>query len=277
MISKNDIIPFGEAMNKTEISLGGLYINKLINVIRSQNRNHHKLLKVNCRHSDAFVYVISGSCSYEFDDGTAFSVGEGDIIYLPHQAKYTMFIHDENYRFIFCDFKFDSIEPRQSFVCTPKNRTHAENLFIKLLNVYSAKTAASTAEAISLLYAVYALLISAKNESYMPKTVKEKIAHAKDYVDTNFGDADLTIATLANGASISEVYFRRLFQAAYGCSPSQYILSVRLKNAKQYLKYPFLTVEDCAIKSGFSSAQYFCRVFKKELGVSPTKYRKTMK
>ncbi|MBQ2732990.1 MAG: helix-turn-helix domain-containing protein [Clostridia bacterium] len=261
-------------MIKEDITSGGLYISKLINVIRSGNKNHHKLLKVNCRHSDAFVYVISGSCSYEFDDGTAFSVGQGYLIYLPHNARYTMFIHDENYRFIFCDFRFDSPNPRKSFALPPKNGPHMENLFIKLLNMYSSPSPSSRADAMAALYSIYAAIITMKNETYIAGTLKEKMSRVKEYIDLHFNDASLSIAALAGMAGISEVYFRRIFAAQHGCPPSQYLLSVRLKNAKTYLSYPFLAVEECAAKSGFSSAQYFCRVFKKELGVTPSEYRK---
>lgn len=263
-------------MSKLDITVGGLYVSKLINVIKSRNRNHHKLLNVNCRHSDAFVYILSGSCSYKFDDGTEFSVNGGDFIYLPHNAKYTMFIHDDNYRFMFCDFKFDSAEPRQSFAFTPKNPSQTENLFIRLLNLHSSRTPSARAEAVATLYSIYGSVIAARNETYIAGTLKERIRHAKEHIDSNFGDDSLNVARLAEMADISEVYFRKLFKIEYGCSPSQYILSERLKNAKIFLRYPFLTVEECAAKSGFSSVQYFCRVFKKELGVTPSKYRKRL-
>ena len=75
-------------------------------------------------------------------------------------------------------------------------------------------------------------------------------------------------------AVMSNVYFRSLFKAQYHLSPSQYIISVRLKNAKSLMKYSFLTLEECALQSGFSSLQYFCRVFKKYTGMTPSEYRK---
>ena len=102
----------------------------------------------------------------------------------------------------------------------------------------------------------------------------DSLSHVIKFMEKNIGRNDISNGELAALLNISEVYFRRLFKSEYGCSPSQYILSVRLKNAKTYLSYPFLTVEECAAKSGFSSVQYFCRVFKKELGVTPSKYRK---
>ena len=43
---------------------------------------------------------------------------------------------------------------------------------------------------------------------------------------------------------------------------------------KEFLKYPFFTIEECAAQSGFTSEQYFCREFKKATGLTPLQYRK---
>lgn len=40
------------------------------------------------------------------------------------------------------------------------------------------------------------------------------------------------------------------------------------------INYPFLTLEECALQSGFSTVQYFTRCFKKATGPTPAAYRK---
>lgn len=111
------------------------------------------------------------------------------------------------------------------------------------------------------------------NKIYISKSSRNKIAESKDYIDANFNDTSLSVDFLAEKAVMSNVYFRSLFKAQYHLSPSQYIISVRLKNAKSLMKYSFLTLEECALQSGFSSLQYFCRVFKKYTGMTPSEYR----
>jgi len=49
---------------------------------------------------------------------------------------------------------------------------------------------------------------------------------------------------------------------------------VRMEKAKQFMSYPFITLEECAKRCGFSSQQYFCRVFKKNIGMTPAEYKK---
>ena len=117
------------------------------------------------------------------------------------------------------------------------------------------------------------IVMKTENKIYISKCSRNKIAESKDYIDANFKDTSLSVDFLAKKAAMSNVYFRSLFKAQYHLSPSQYIISVRLKNAKSLMKYSFLTLEECALQSGFSSLQYFCRIFKKYTGMTPSEYR----
>jgi AraC-like DNA-binding protein len=226
-------------------------------------------LNVKCRHSDALVYILSGSCTYEFAYGDTFTVNKGEILYLAHQADYTMYIHTDEYTFIFCDFEFNETSPRKSGVYTPHNPDYSENLFIKLF-----KNKDSFADALSVLYSIYGIVMKTENKVYISKSSQNKISESKDYIDANFKDTSLSVELLAEKAGMSNVYFRKLFKTQYHLSPSQYIISMRLKNAKSLMKYSFLSLEECALQSGFSTLQYFYRVFKKCTGMTPSEYRR---
>ena len=108
---------------------------------------------------------------------------------------------------------------------------------------------------------------------YREKDLKEKLEEAKSFLERNYADPNLSVEALAVQANMSAVYFRRLFKEQYGIPPSRYLTSVRLKNSKELMKYPFLSLEDCALQSGFSSLPYFCRVFKEATNVTPAKFR----
>ena len=79
-------------MKKTDITQESLCIQKIISVIKG-NIDHQKPITVKGRHCDAFIYVISGSCTYRFDDKIEFKASEGDVFYLPYRSVYTMYIH----------------------------------------------------------------------------------------------------------------------------------------------------------------------------------------
>ena len=60
-------------------------------------------------------------------------------------------------------------------------------------------------------------------------------------------------------------------------SVSKYINFVRLEKAKDLLKETDLTVREVSDKVGFNDYNYFCRVFKKEVGMPATIFRSTYK
>ena len=101
------------------------------------------------------------------------------------------------------------------------------------------------------------------------------LARVMDYLETHYTDWALTNQVLAEQAHISEVYLRQLFQREMGVSPKQYILTLRLKKAKQMLYEEDCTVTKIAQACGFSSIYHFCRAFHQAMGCSPSEYRQT--
>ncbi len=259
-------------VNKLDISENRLYIRKLTNVIK---RGMHKKGPFNTfgRHCDGFIYILSGSCTYTFDDGYTFTVKTGDILYLAHKAVYRMDVHGD-YNFIFCDFEFDDENLRKSDVYTPNHSDGAEDMFKRLYKCYTGASSNVFTDCMAILYGIYGLVIASAETNDTDKKNASHISKVKAYIDANYKDTTLNIPLLAEKAGVSEVYFRKLFKNQYGISPSGYIEKVRLDTARQMMKYSFFTIEECALQNGFTSVQYFCRVFKKMYGQTPGEYRK---
>lgn len=59
-----------------------------------------------------------------------------------------------------------------------------------------------------------------------------------------------------------------------GTSPFQYLLSVRIRQAKLLLNATDYSIEQVAAQTGFKDAGHFSQIFKKEVGITPLKYRK---
>ena len=259
---------------KLDIFENKFYISKIIDVIKAKNENVRRFITVKDRHSDAFVYIISGSCTYNFNDNHNFTVNSGDVLYLAHHSNYTMYIYSDEYQFIFCDFVFENHVFKKSDIFTLKNPSNAKNAFEKLLSLYTHHTNVSFFDCMSTLYDIYGTIALAASSNYVNSSIKTKMSETKEYIDTHFNDLSLSVSLLAERLDISDVYFRKLFKSQYNISPSKYINSIRISNAKRLMNHSFLSLESCALKSGFSSLQYFSRVFKKMTGISPGKYRK---
>lgn len=121
---------------------------------------------------------------------------------------------------------------------------------------------------ISVLYSfLHRLFVDKENADHI-------LTPAIKYITQNFDNPVLTNSTLAQKCNISEVYFRKLFLQKYGLSPKQYIIDIRLNHAKQLLCEGDYKINAIAEKSGFSNQYHFCRIFKKNTGLTPTEYMK---
>jgi AraC-like DNA-binding protein len=79
---------------------------------------------------------------------------------------------------------------------------------------------------------------------------------------------------MAEMVNLSPGYFSNLFRAEVGMSFSDYLIQVRIENAKRLLRRFDLSVEAISRQCGFNSLAHFSRTFKDRVGVSPLKYRK---
>lgn len=262
-------------MDTQSITVSPLYFRKLINVIHSRIHDRFRPSYTNGRRSDAFVYILEGSCRYTFDNGWDFTVQQGDILYLASKSVYTMRIQALDYEYIYCDFEFDVQAPLLSNGYTPKSSPEAESRFRKLLHSFRQPAYTAFCQCMSELYGIYGLVLQAANADYVPRSAKQKIEAVKAYMDANLHDPALSIAALAERAGMSQVHFRKLFRSIYGTSPSRALSDARLQRAVFLMvNYPFLTLEECAMQSGFTTLQYFCRVFKASMHMTPAAYRK---
>ena len=229
-------------------------------------------VRVSGRHSDAFVYILDGSCRYVFSDGKEFTARKDDVFYLPYKSSYTMYLGAEDYRFIYCDFKFADTDASPALF--PHEKTESTDaLFKKLLNLYKANRWKNYIECMSVLYGIYASLCHSRSHA-LHKSGTEALANrAKERIEESFNDPLFSLSSLSDEIKVSEVYLRRLFKDSFGMSPVKYLTSARLNNARELMNFPFLSLDECARKSGFATVQYFGRVFKKQFGISPGRYR----
>ena len=101
----------------------------------------------------------------------------------------------------------------------------------------------------------------------------ERINEAVRYMEEHFTEA-VTTEELSRMIHLSEGYFCSLFKEVTGKTAKEYINSLRLTRAREILSSTDMTVTEAAFCCGFSDANYFTRLFKKETGISPREFRK---
>lgn len=83
----------------------------------------------------------------------------------------------------------------------------------------------------------------------------------------------IQVYDIANEAQLSRRALERRFANLIGHSPAKEISNARLALAKKLLRETRLSIADIAAKSGYSTPEYMIRVFQKDSGLSPLKYR----
>ena len=105
---------------------------------------------------------------------------------------------------------------------------------------------------------------------------KYRLKRVVDYIEDNLAD-DLSLAQLAAVVGMSPHYFAELFCKSVGHPPHKYVLLKRIERAKQNLRDPRPAVIDVGLDVGFQNPSHFARVFRKVVGVSPSKFRSEMR
>ena len=86
----------------------------------------------------------------------------------------------------------------------------------------------------------------------------------------------ISLRDLANSACLSEKQYTRQFLKATNTTPHQYILRIRMNQAKHLLEDTDLTIHAIAGELGYADAFTFSRQFKKTVGISPNLFRSSI-
>ena len=78
---------------------------------------------------------------------------------------------------------------------------------------------------------------------------------------------------LAEKVFLSPGYFGDLIKKETGLTAQRYIQNKVIDLSKQYVMDKQLTINQVAYKLGFQYPQHFTRLFKQQVGVTPTEYR----
>jgi AraC-like DNA-binding protein len=84
------------------------------------------------------------------------------------------------------------------------------------------------------------------------------------------------LSEIAHTVNLHEASFCRAFKQSTGLSPHRYLLLSRVNRAKELMKDPNRTLTDIALDCGFSSSSQFSVAFKRIVGESPGRYRRSL-
>ena len=98
------------------------------------------------------------------------------------------------------------------------------------------------------------------------------LVRALAVVEKHLVDKQFSIETLAQEAGMSRAQLDGKLQTLLGQDGSQFIMSARLQHAAELLQEEGATAGAAASRTGFKSASYFAKCFKKRFGCSPSEF-----
>ena len=154
-------------------------------------------------------------------------------------------------------------------------------LFLQILESAAISTPRPESRYLTQSY-LHILIHLLKNDCISPSDItpdspkqKTNVVLSKiiEYINENYKE-DFSIETLCHKFFISKNTLCAQFHSLMNCSATQYRTFVRISKAKELLASTSKSMEVIAEECGFSSANYFCLIFKKNVGIAPSYYRK---
>lgn len=101
----------------------------------------------------------------------------------------------------------------------------------------------------------------------------ELICNILEFIDNNF-KRDISIEEITFRFSYNRYYIMKKFKKEIGDSIISYINKLRVYNSLSELNHSNNSIVLISINNGFNSLEYYSEMFKKIIGISPSKYRK---
>lgn len=247
-----------------------------------------------CHDSYELYYLLSGERNYFIKDRT-YRVTRGDLVFIGRNDLHkTTDPGAPAHERILINFKAEFLTEFFTFPVGGlltffdqevkvislglKEQGFVENLLFKMLTEKNTRPAG---------YEIYLRVLLTELLLFLQRSVArrrsiafrhqsalhEKISEIVRYINEGYRQR-ISLAQLAKEFFISPYHLSRTFKDITGFSYSEYLNTVRIKEARKLLRESGLSVTEIAEKTGYESVTHFGRVFKKLTGISPSEYRK---
>ncbi len=216
-------------------------------------------------------YILQGSVKILYQ-GKTIEAHPGDLLYISKGTRYysiwtgtpNSIFYSIHFSFVnkyaYSQYKFQVVKgySRDKFDDIQKNYTK------------------NPLEALSSLYSILSDLYGGLLTKSADTEEDSIISPAVKYIEENY-KSNITIHQLASLCCVSESYFYSVFRKLIGCSPIKYKHICIAKHAIDELLYTHHSIEEISESLGFSSPNYFRRIFHDITGKNPTDIRKQSK
>lgn len=244
-------------------------------ILKEYDHNQYRYGRKNCDYSDATALFFSPNDTIEIKE--MYETPHGRMLFF-HPAL----LLNYNFRFNINDYHFFSFYENESLHLSQREKS----VFIHCLN-HIEKELQHVADQFSLklIGKSVELLLDYSKRFYDRQFILryEENIQLINKLEKNVGDyygyskaskKDIPqINNFANLLNLSPAYLSDLLENETGYAWNEYIQSKHIEIAKSWLRQSEKSVKEIATNLGYPSTEYFRRLFKKLIGLSPSEYR----
>ena len=224
-------------------------------------------------------YTISGKGSFQTPDHTyPQQAGDLFLVQVPGDSQYSLPDDSEYWDVLYLEFSSECL-PLLYHIhlsCGPAFHLEASStLPEQMKQLYADAISNQLASVFDNSKSAYAFLLDLADYALEhPALSSPRVTLAKNYLDSHYYTTDLNLDEVADAVGLSKYHLCREFNHLYGISPGKYLANLRLqKSCALLLQSRQHTIAEIASMVGFSNDNYFCKVFRKAFGTTPTQYR----
>lgn len=247
-----------------------------------------------------FVYILSGTAQH-FIDGRCNIIEKGNYFIVDYKTQHMYKNGSEDFQRINCAFTPDFID--HSLVKCRGFRDIARYYLIRISysdlrelpvnhvfmdhnDEFSDLMKKMYDDFIKQPFGYYELIRCNLLESLilalrqLVKSVHDKAAPNKDirieqicaYIEKNYA-SDISLAEICDFIHFDYSYISALFKETEGCTFTEYLQKFRIREACHLLSNTDMNIDCITSLVGYSDVKYFRYIFKKYMGMSPSKFR----
>lgn len=236
------------------------------------------------------AYIISGKAIFNINS-ISYEVKEGDIVLInPYEQHYGIPTSTQNpsleFFVGFSNFKFNNMPPETLFLneypiitTKPSSRKQILQLINDIMEENKQNQTGKDFMLQAYITQFILLAIREKQQENEVQAENKKSAITKEiisYLHEHFAEK-ISLEQVAKNVYLSPFYISKVFKEEIGETPINYLIKIRLENAKHLL----LNQKDLSIKEissivGYEDAYHFSKSFKKYYGIPPAEYKKNI-
>jgi len=249
------------------------------------DESEQKDYAVTPRPNHCFLYVHCDSVRYTVKNGKTYTFQKGSFLYIPKGINYTVqFFGTEkgNYTDLQITFRLVNIAGDEYFLADEPTCLLASTpeKVVTCMQEIADATVNLMYPTFPIMRAFGIMLETVANHMWLPEMTAGKhsrVFPALYYLDKHLAD-DVSVSDLAKMCMLNETTFRREFHAATGMSPVQYKSDIRIRKAKELIRYsPAIPTDEIVEQLGFNDASYFYKTFFRITGETVKAYRNRYK